>query len=434
MTRANDEAWDRYFSKTATLAQINNKGFAYAGADDLKLYGQREPRLMAKLDTLSERPQSFKQNDLNILPVQNGLYFIYKDPENKLYFQFNSALEDVPLEEFGSSIDLQSFDSFNNAGSITSESQVIDFAFLSSLLHHFCNCRHLHLTIRGRLYSGKFALAFPYGQSLDINNVQIEVDSGYESSDSIILIEAKIGRRDNFNIRQLVYPYMQWSQRSQKKIRPIFLTYSNGEYLLTEFAVGSTFGDLEIISNRAFVINDSPRAVVHLPTLLSSIPVTGEPPGIPFPQADDMNKVVDLIELLSQGSAGKNVIAEFFEFEERQADYYANAAAYLGFAQRDKNVGGFVLTQAGHEFLALTARTRRTRVLLQKMLKIPSLRDCIQLLQQEQYHLDKVSQPSIKNVIAEKSGMSLQANTLTRRAGTVRKWLDWLLKNVSFTN
>jgi hypothetical protein len=53
---ANSQAWKRFFEHTETLIEIEEKGFCIVSADELKIYGKREPRLMAKLDTLSSRP------------------------------------------------------------------------------------------------------------------------------------------------------------------------------------------------------------------------------------------------------------------------------------------------------------------------------------------------------------------------------------------
>ena len=76
-----DEAWQRFFEQTDTLRQIEQQGYCYVTADDLKLYGQREPRLMAKIDTLAERPRAFKEHHLSIFPTRNGVYILFRDPD-----------------------------------------------------------------------------------------------------------------------------------------------------------------------------------------------------------------------------------------------------------------------------------------------------------------------------------------------------------------
>jgi len=48
-------------------------------------------------------------------------------------------------------------------------------------------------------------------------------------------------------------------------------------------------------------------------------------------QANDLDKIVDIItNFKSAGLSNKPAIAEFFDFDERQGDYYANAGYYLG--------------------------------------------------------------------------------------------------------
>jgi hypothetical protein len=421
----NDTAWARFLAETKMLFEIEHFGFCYASADLLKEKGGREPRLMAKLDTLAERPEVFEANGINILPVQNGQYILFQDPTNTSYFAFNNILEDVPVEEYISKIDLPSFDTFplNRA---FSESQAIDFAFVSGLLKHFCQCETMHLSVRGRLSSGCFDLILPPANNhISVSNVQIEVDAGYENDDQIVLIEAKIGRRSDFHIRQLIYPYMQWSRKTKKKVRPIFLTYSNGQYVLTEFAVGDIYGQLEIVSNRAFTINDSDVAVINLAESLQAVAVDCEPEQIPFPQANDMDKVVDTIQLIDLGLNTKTAIAEFFEFDERQSYYYTDAARYLGFVEKSQQA--FVLTEAGKEFLTLPARTQRTKAIFRQMLKRPSLRGVLALLEGRDFKLAEVKDAELADIIQQNT--SLSGSTPLRRASTLRKWFKWLLKN-----
>jgi hypothetical protein len=168
----NDIAWARFFAETNLLYEIEQTGFCYVTADALREKGGREPRLMAKLDTMAERPEIFEEIGINILPVQNGQYVLFLDPSNASYFPFNNILEDVQIEEYASKIDLSSFDTFplNRA---FSESQALDFAVVSSLLKHFCQCETMHLSIRGRLASGCFDLVLPPANNqVSVSNVQ----------------------------------------------------------------------------------------------------------------------------------------------------------------------------------------------------------------------------------------------------------------------
>lgn len=427
MVSLNDSAWDRYFAATGALDEIERSGFCYVTADDLKSVANREPRLMAKIDTNAERPQIFKTKGINILPVQNGKYILFSDPNNRSYFFFDDILESATIEEFSSVVDLVSLDSFPTTG-LFSESQAIDYAFTASLLQHFFGCIRMHLCIRGRQYTDSFDLTLPQlNATVSVSRVQVEVDSGYETEDSIFLIEAKIGKRDDFNIRQLVYPYAHWKLKSKKKIRPIFLTYSNGKYVLTEFSVGNDYGEIEVVANRAFTINDSNVAVVNVAELLATVEQQAEPLNVPFPQANDLDKIVDVTQFISRDAipTTKIDIAEFFEFDERQAEYYANAAAYLGFVERTDH--RFSLTSEGIEFIKLKMATQRSKALLRQMLKRPSLRACLMLLVGRKLDLASVSDSEFAQTIQQWHGLA--PATQLRRASTVRKWFRWLLKN-----
>ncbi|WP_444876671.1 DUF6997 domain-containing protein, partial [Bacteroides heparinolyticus] len=55
-----------------------------------------------------------------------------------------------------------------------------------------------------------------------ISSVQTEVDAGYEGKTSIVLIEAKNFSATNVIIRQLYYPYRQWSEKTSKVVYPVF--------------------------------------------------------------------------------------------------------------------------------------------------------------------------------------------------------------------
>ena len=321
---------------------------------------------MAKQDTLSVRPSIFQKHNIAIFPTRNGQYILFHDPDQRSYFQFSSDDQTIPIEEYSSQIDLQAFDAYPGSQSL-SESQAIDFAYVSSLLKTFTGAEALYLVIRGRLFSGSFQFLLPDTEHwTDVSSVQIEVDAGYESHDSIYLIEAKVGRRDNFHIRQLYYPYLEWSRRSRKRIVPIFLVYSNAKYYFHEFSFSDDFGDLRLLRSKGYVVNESPIATVSLSSITHSTVAEAEP-DVPYPQGNDLDKVIDLVSLIDQGVATKTEIAEYFEFDDRQGDYYANAACYLGYLIRDDQK--YMLTELGREFLAIRSSSMRNAAVVEQMLQ-----------------------------------------------------------------
>jgi len=418
----NSDAWQKVFDRLDLPARLRERGVCFLTADELKLHGSREPRLMAKIDTLQERPAIFGEHQVNLFPIKNGQYALFKDPENSTYFKLGSLWEGVSARSYHAPGLGGRFDTLA-AGRAFSESQAIDFAFIASLLRTFFGDPAAQLTLRGRLFSDRFSFR-PPGQAspIEVNKVQIEVDAGYEG-DSIFLIEAKIGKRDDFNIRQLWYPFLNWSAKSRKRIVPILLNYTNGQYFLSEFAFSDRFGDLSVVRSECHVINDSPFAALDWEGLWTQVPA--EPEAAPFPQADDLDKVIDVVKLTAGGPAEKAQIADYFEFDERQGDYYANAAKYLGLIERSAE--GFQPTARGVAFNQLATRAERTLAVAEQLLRRPSFRRAIGLLRERNFLLASLGGQELAGIIAQETGLNL--TTAHRRAMTVRCWLTWLVKN-----
>ena len=430
----NDRAWQAVFDEYKLLEQIEEQGYAYVTALELKEAGQREPRLMAKQDTLSSRPAIFKQHKLSIFPVENGRYVIFRDSDHKSYFSLDTDLDWIPRESYYPTLDLRSFDSYPQHQQF-SESQAIDFAFSASLLQHFLQDKQLYLTIRGRLRSGSFSFALPEdGQTINVNGVQIEVDSGYESPECLYLIEAKVGKRDDFHIRQLFYPWLEWSQKTGKSVVPILLLYSNSQYYLLQFQFSSTFGELHIVNSMNYTLNETPSASLNFAELFREIPVGAEPEGIPYPQADDLDKVVDIIERIHADLQSKYDISEYFEFDERQGDYYLNAAAYLGFVERRDEF--FELSALGKNFIRSHLRADKTKSIITQLLKRPSFREMLDCLLNhpvnpglfpQHFSIQDLPHSKIHRIIQRHT--ELNDTTAARRAHTAKSWIKWVLRN-----
>lgn len=93
----------------------------------------------------------------------------------------------------------------------------------------------LVLTIRGRKYTPEFN--FKIGKhNINVKGVQTEVDAGYEGKDKIVLIEAKNSKTKDTIIRQLYYPYRQWSEHTKKQIFLLFFEKRKDEYLIWQYA------------------------------------------------------------------------------------------------------------------------------------------------------------------------------------------------------
>ena len=151
----------------------------------------------------------------------------------------------------------------------------------------------------------------------------------------------------------------------------------------------------------------------------------GTEPSVPYPQANDLDKVADLVPLVESGLDTKADIAEFFEFDERQGDYYANAGRYLGLLERED--GRYIVADLGRQFTQTRSISGKSRLLIEQLLTRPTFRATLELLLQRDLALDAVSNEEIALAIAQFTNLS--GTTPGRRASTVRSWLRWILEN-----
>lgn len=190
-----------------------------------KAAGDREVRILCKQDTREDRPEFFVKNGLFILPVDNKSYYIVKGEG-----YVDVKMPNTKPTRFTSEAGFVLESSTKGDG----EMQYVDFAHASGLTSNFLGIQRFHLTIRGRKRTPMFR--YKVGQhELYAESVQTEVDAGYESSDSIVLIEAKNKKTTNTIIRQLYFPYRQWSLFTKKTVRILFFNHSDSIYTFWEY-------------------------------------------------------------------------------------------------------------------------------------------------------------------------------------------------------
>ena len=217
---ADSGSWKKIFDDYKILKNdFDRRGFALS-AEMIKKsclnFGktsEKEVRILCKQDSREKRPDVMRENDLFLLPVKNGEFMILK----------GEGYVDVP-EIKSEPINHDSALDFNldtsKAGD--SEMQHLDFAYASSIIRTFIGDESLVLTIRGRKYTPEFSF-FIGKQKINVSGVQTEVDAGYEGKNKAVLVEAKNSLTTNTIIRQLFYPFRQWSRFTNKKIYLLFL-------------------------------------------------------------------------------------------------------------------------------------------------------------------------------------------------------------------
>lgn len=414
----NDVAWDKIFGALNVNDSIQKHSFFQISSKQINDIGGREARLMAKFDTKESLPQLFKDSELNINAVSNGNYIIFKDPNYQSFIKLPDY-NTVTSKKISPELDFKLQTLLFNPR--MSESNAIDFAHHSKILSIYSGEKDLKLTTRGRFFSDAFDFNLGKLGKIDVKGVQIEVDAGYEGIDQFLIIEAKSSTRSSFNIRQLYYPYRHFQNKTSKRIRTILLSFSNGIYYFTEIELTPNYYDYKIIGNNGFEVEIKEKfEKPTLKELLSQEAFT--PKDVTAPQADDLNKVIDLTTFLSTDNSDKFGIADYFEFDERQGDYYANAGRYIGLIEKENNL--FKISNSGKELISIKNREHRNLFLIKKILSTQLFKDLLNLYFEQGEKIDDLQ------IVKRLAQDGLSGTTPERRKSTIKSWLNWIIDNL----
>jgi hypothetical protein len=285
---------------------------------------------MAKFDTSASLPQVFKNSSLSILPVTRGVYCIgnfdaYKEIDYSLIPK--SIVE--PMEGF----------STLKLSDISSESSALLYAYNSGLISNLLG-EELAFTVFGRMSSGVFDYSINIKNKnlpllMHVENAQLEIDGAYESALSFYICEAKNYKASEFIIRQLYYPYRLWEKKLKKRIVPIFMVFSNDifYFLIYNFLDVFNYNSLVLEKAHAFEIY---RGIITIDEInkISFTAKLKEEWKVPFPQADNFERIVDLLGVLREGPLSPEEVTFRYNFAPRQTNYYISAAEYLGLITR----------------------------------------------------------------------------------------------------
>ncbi len=422
----NDVAWEKLFEEHSILSVIEETGFFEIDSTAINKY--RESRLMAKFDHYANLPKIFKEHNLSILPISRNRYKLgYFDT----YFQVNYQ-PDIEITSFEFPSNIQTI----NYTNLYSENSALSCAFNTGIIKNLLNNEETFYTVAGRMSTGSFNFEInnlnsisnlPY--NINVNNSQCEIDAGFESESYFLIVEAKLYDVEDFLIRQLYYPYRLWSSKISKKIIPAFMTYSNlnntFSFFLYEFENILNYNSLRLIAQKDYIIEPENIQAIDIASVFSSIILVTEPVGIPFPQADKFERVVDLLTLLLDKELTKNEIASNYQFDLRQVNYYTDAARYLGlidkFSDSSTKEITFRLTYEGKNLLSQKSKTK-ILLLVRKILEHEAFYKTFQLTLQH----GKVPNNSETSLIISSCNLNISSSTIDRRATTVRRWIEWI--------
>ncbi len=439
----NDIKWEHIFDKYNILSEIKNYNMFFI---DSKIINQfRETRLMVKFDHSINLPTIFSENNLSILPVTRNRYVIgnfstYQslpdNTENKiLYCDFPNHIRTID---------------YNN---LYSESSALHCAYLTKMIDYIVG-EETFPTVSGRMSTSSFSFQidcsidtsyslFARKFDIDVNNSQCEIDAGFESLNYYIIIEAKNYMVDDFNIRQLYYPYRLWNNKIEKDILPVLFIYSNNifHFFLYTFKDLHHYNSLQLYKHFQFSIVPEPITVDDIIDIFEQTNIVDESDKVPFPQADSFERVYDLLILLVENNLEKTTITTRYQFNMRQTDYYTNAGIYLGLIEKYKKRN--LTMKKTFVYYRLSSNGKK---IMQMDLKNRYLAIAKQILQHEAFHkvmcgyLENnyhLSIDAVTEIIrsCKLNKVNMESTTVRRRSSTVYSWIMWIqnLVNQDFT-
>jgi len=162
---------------------------------------------------------------------------------------------------------------------------------------------------------------------------------------------------------------------------------------------------------------------IDITLLLTQIKIIPEPKGIPFPQADKFDRLIDLISLLLENDLTPNEITENYQFDKRQTDYYTSAGKYLGVIEKQGKI--FTLTNEAKDILCQSYQLKYLK-LIEKILSYKVFNQAFKL------SLKIANIPSKKQItqIMSESDLEIGKTTIGRRASTVKGWIYWIWSQI----
>lgn len=420
-----NEAWQAIIERYNIVAEVEAHGVFHIKASQIREY--REPRLMAKWDSSNSRPEILKKNKLNILPNSRSSYVL---GDFCLYQEIPELEERVEKMKH---IELPYYETVS-VDNITSEANAINVLLLSGILDDFLETGQNVATFNGRMGTGEFEFfvdTHTHGkQHIRVENAQCEIDGGFENETSVVIMEAKNVLYEDFNIRQLYYPYRLWKARVRKPVRLVFSIYSNMIYRLFEYRFNdlSDFSSIELVRTKNYSLQDTEISMEDLERVRKSTQICANDnqdyTDVPFIQADSMDRVINLLENLYENPMTELQIAEFMEFEPRQSNYYYNAGRYLGLFTKVKDAEGkilVILTALGNKVYRMNYKTRQLK-LVELMLEHQIFAELFD------YIVETGELPSRNHVKNRMKALNVCSDSLMhRRSTSVLCWLRWIL-------
>jgi hypothetical protein len=264
--------------------------------------------------------------------------------------------------------------------------------------------------------------------NISVSGSQCEIDAGFESSDYLLILEAKNYKVKDFLVRQLYYPYRLWKNKTQKEVIPILMTYQNSEFsfFIFTFEDEYNYNSIRLLEQKNYIIRPEDISREDISEIFYNIQPQQESKEISFPQADNFSRILELLSLLKDNVLSREDIRDNYEFDMRQVSYYTDAARYLGLVNKDTNSRTiyFNLTFEGDCILEHGYK-QKILSLIQKILEHQVFYEVFELTLNRGCIPDKEDVCKIMSLY-----LDLSQETIARRSRTVSSWIRWILNQM----
>ncbi len=407
----NRELWVKIF---ANLKLDPNQNVSYVTAEQVRRVSHREARNMAYMDELAKVPSIFDAHSLFILPVANGKYAIVR---GRGYHELEAA--SVLYEDFSPSFPF----GMSVLDPEKSEGSAVSYAWNTGMIARVTQESSLLLGPPGRFALDAFDFRIDGNASLHQKGAQAEIDGFFYSPQSACLMEFKARECTDFLVRQLYYPYRHWAGRASKyhwsAVRPFFVDFTLEPLTFRFFEYGFTdpsdYESIRLIAARGFRVHDSTRpfrGLLEVQPESSLRTLT--------PQADNVERVLRVPFLVSEGRSNAFLVAESEKFTSRQSSYYRRAAQALGLVSLTG--GAYELTDVGQKFVS-ASRVNQSELVAIQLARIPAFHEILERLSiGDGRPLDRTR----IGEILQKHDPRIHGTTVPRRVITVLSWMRWL--------
>ena len=191
-----------------TSKQIKNSKKDWKGKNN-----QFEPRLLCKMDQFNSRPQILKDNNISLLSIKNGEYILIRENIYKKLQKYLCAPKIIKKRHNSLLLDIGD-----------SETSMLDKMLYNGIFEDIIGEK----VNGGPFLGGRHRCNFETNigeQLIEVKGSQYETDGCYETDNYVCIVEAKNIECEDFNIRQLYYPFREVHNKvgDKKKIINLFI-------------------------------------------------------------------------------------------------------------------------------------------------------------------------------------------------------------------